>query len=287
MNERDWIESLKARVPPPAEGLGIGDDCAVLPGGLVVTADSFVEGIHFRTDWASWRAIGRKAAEAALSDVAAMGGEPLWMLASLSTARGAECAPDLLEGILEPGVTLVGGDTTGAPEGATMIALTVLGRAPRPVLRSGARPGDRVYVSGPLGGARAGLRSLERGLGLSACEERFLAPRARRDLAASWGRLASAMIDISDGLSSELHHIADASDVRILLRPAAIPLFTGAIVPGEDPVTTALASGEEFELLATSPVPLPDGIEIGVVEEGRGVHDGKAEIPRGGYVHWR
>lgn len=286
MTEWEWIELLRARAGRANDGTGIGDDAALLPGNLVVSADAFIEGVHFRFDWADARTIGAKMAQAALSDIAAMGGEARCMLATLS-ACDSSCAPELLEGLLLSGVPLVGGDTTSAPPGAMTVALTVIGHANRPVLRSGAAQGDGVYVSGPLGGARAGLAALERNIALPELIDRFLRPRARLDIAPAWGKVAHAMIDISDGLSSELHHIARASGVRIEIETRAIPLFPGIEKSGLDPVRTALGSGEEFELLATAPVVPPGGIRIGVVTAGEGVFADGAPLAATGFTHWR
>jgi thiamine-monophosphate kinase len=208
------------------------------------------------------------------------------MLATLSSSRDDDRARGLLEGILAAGVTLVGGDTTGAKPGSTTLSLTVIGSCERSVLRSGAKIGDRVALSGSLGGALGGLRSLERGLGIAALEERFLHPRARRDLAESWGQIANAMIDISDGLSSELNHLARASKVRIEIDAARIPVFAGLAALDEDPLAIALASGDEFELLATSDAALPSGIEIGWVTKGDGVFIDGRPLPSTGWTHW-
>jgi thiamine-monophosphate kinase len=288
MNEWNWIERLKRVVPVPADGIvGIGDDAAILHDGLLVSTDAFVESIHFRVEWASWEEIGRKAAEATISDIAAMGGEPLALFAAYAANAPGAAAERLLAGILEAGVPLLGGDSTGAPEDTVFLALTVLGRAERPVLRSGARPGDRVWISGPVGGSAAGLLSLELGLGLHECERRFLAPRARIKIGRDWAASATAMIDISDGLSSELHHLAHSSGVGIAIRGDAIPFFPGIEATGRDPLDLALGSGEEFELLATGPTSLPGGIEIGEIVETPGVTlDGKS-LPASGYTHWR
>lgn len=285
MNEHDWISLLRSRVGVTTGIVGVGDDAAVLPGGLLATTDTFVEGIHFRPEWAPWERIGRKMAEASISDIAAMGGTPLWMLANLSSSAGEEAARGLLEGILASGVPLVGGDTTSAPRGALTVSLTVLGRADRPVYRIGARPGDSLYISGPVGGAQGGLVSLEQKLGIASLENRFLDPRARVDLGKVWAKTATAMIDISDGLSSELHHLARESHMRLWINPSAIPLHPDLASVTDDPLGMALGSGDEYELLAASPSPLPQGILIGVVEEGEGVFARERELPLKGYSH--
>ncbi len=291
MNEWEWIELLRTRATAvPDGGIGIGDDAAVLAfagENLLVTTDTFVEEIHFSSRWSSWPRIGRKMAEAAISDVAAMGGIPLAMVAGFSAAaESAAAAPGILEGLLASGVPLIGGDTTGAAAGSMTMTITVLGRAARPVLRSGARPGDRLWLSGPLGGAAAGLLSLNRGLGLSTCEARFLDPRARGDISGAWGASATAMIDISDGFAAECHHLAESSGVRIVVDEAALPLFPGIEAAG-DPLAMALGSGEEFELLATAAQLLPGGICVGRVAEGDGVvrEDGTV-LARTGWTHW-
>lgn len=292
MNEWEWIDLLRGRMTAaPAGGIGIGDDAAVIPLGgemVLVTTDTFVEGIHFSPRWAAWPRIGRKMAEAAVSDIAAMGGEPIAMVAGLSASAeiATTAAPGLLEGFLASGVPLVGGDTTGAVSGSLTVTITVIGRSARPVPRSGARPGDRLWISGAVGGSAAGLVSLERGLGLAACEARFLDPRSRCDLALSWGATASAMIDISDGFAAECHHLAEASGVRIVVDEGAPPIVPGLEKAG-DPLALALGSGDEFELLATSAQPLPGGICVGRIEAGAGVvrEDG-TPLPRAGWTHW-
>lgn len=296
MNEWDWIDLLARRVNPlagAASGVrtAIGDDAAVLEHGdgkLLVTTDAFVENVHFTPRWAAWPRIGRKMAEASVSDVCAMGGEAFAMVVALSAASAGaeEAARGLLEGFLASGIPLVGGDTTGAAPGSLTVTVTVLGRARRPVLRSGARPGERVWLSGPVGGALAGLRSLEQALDLASCEERFLDARARRDLAVAWGERAGAMIDVSDGLAAECHHLAASSGARIVLDASAIPIAPGIAAAG-DPLSLAMGSGEEFELLATSALDLPGGVVIGRVEEGTGVYfaDGRA-VERAGWTHW-
>jgi thiamine-monophosphate kinase len=290
VNEWEWIEFLKSRAAAsgaaPSGTVGIGDDAAVLPDGWIVSVDAFVEGVHFRPEWDSWSGIGRKAAEAAISDIAAMGARPSFLFATLSAHRDAGCAEGILDGILAAGIPLVGGDTTSTALGAAALSLTVIGRTDHPVLRSGARPGDRIWVSGPLGGGIGGFVSLEKTLGIRELEERFLHPRARVDLAESWGRAATAMIDISDGLSSELHHIAAASGVRIEIDAARVPLHSALVRLGGDPLKIALSSGDEYELLATSSEPLPGGIEIGRVASGSGVFCDSAPIPPSGWTHW-
>ena len=286
MNEKQWIEYLKKHVSCFEDVIGIGDDSAVLPDGTLISTDTFVEEIHFSRKWASWRLIGRKACEAAISDIAAMGGKPLWLLANLSSSESGGVADELLHGILECGIPLIGGDTTSSQKGAVTLTLTVLGKTERPVLRSGAKTGDRIFVSGKLGGTQAGLLSLQKGLNLFECEKRFLEPRARLDISESWGALATSMIDVSDGLSTELNHLSEASKKRFRIDISKLPCFSEIEKTGREATELILESGEEFELLATSNFNLPGGFEIGVVEDGHGVYDGLNEILPRGYDHW-
>lgn len=284
MNEFEWISFLKDRIPDTG-CIGIGDDAAVLPDGKLISTDTFVENIHFRSDWADWRKIGRKACEASISDIAAMGGKPLWLLINLSSAT-SEPAVEILEGILECRVPLIGGDTTGSHFGALTLTLTVIGEAKRIVFRSGAEAGDRIFISNALGGSLLGQLSFEKNLGIKSAEEKFLNPRARIDISELWGEKASSMIDISDGLSTELNHLANSSKKKFVIDTAKIPLFKEKYA-GFNPIEIALSSGDEYELLATSKYDLPGGFEIGIVEEGMGVYCNGNLLLQKGYAHWR
>src|SRR5437667_2514356 len=170
----------------------IGDDAAQLGDRLVVTQDALVERVHFRLDWISWRDLGWRAAAVNLSDLAASGADPLGLVVAFG-APGSTELDDVLElyaGIAETGVPVVGGDTTAADD--VIMSVTALGRSERVPGRAGARPGDLLVVTGPLGAAGAAFR-----------EQRLIRPPLRlpegRELAAS----AHAMLDISDGLAMD------------------------------------------------------------------------------------
>jgi thiamine-monophosphate kinase len=230
----------------------IEHDAAVVDG-LVVTQDALVEGVHFRLDWISWRDLGFRAAAVNLSDLAASGAEPRGLVVSLG-APGETAVDDVLElyeGIAETGVRVVGGDTTRAD--ALTLSVTALGRSGRVPGRAGARPGDGLVVTGPLGAAGVAFR-----------EQRYVRPPLRLDEGQRLASVATAMLDLSDGLAPDAGHIAARSSVRCVIDLDRVPLADGATV--ED-----LGFGEDYELLAA----LPPGAElftvIGRCEEGEGV----------------
>ena len=272
LTEFDFIHNIKLKY-----GLDrVGDDCAVLPKNkktdLVVTADLLVEGIDFRLDWTTPEFLGRKALAVSLSDIAAMGASPDWAMLSVGVPPGL-WTNDFLDRFYagwhalaaEFGVELVGGDISRTPD-QLVIDSIVGGTAPRggATLRSGARPGDEIYVSGPLGGAAAGLQLLQGGTRTHAAKDgailslllRQLRPNPRLDAAAYLrsNSLPTAMIDISDGLSSDLKHLIDASGVGARLIAESIPLQSEALNPGtsDDALENALHGGEDFELLFTA-----------------------------------
>jgi thiamine-monophosphate kinase len=252
-----FLERLCQVLPElPAGQVGVGDDTAVLDGGLLFATDALTEGIHFDLGWSTPADVGWKALAVNLSDVAAMGGTPRAAVCAVVLVAGRKGeADELLSGLLaaatEFGCPLVGGDTSvGA---ALTITVSVVGDAPAggAVLRRGARPGDSVFVTGSLGGGRAALAALRRGedpdpLALT----RLLRPVPRlaegRPAAAAG---ASAMIDLSDGLSSDLAHICRASGVGALLQPSAVPVGPGATADD------AMAGGDDYELCFTAPDP--------------------------------
>ena len=254
--EFDAVRALLAQWGTTA--IGIGDDGAVLdvPAGsrLVVSTDSTVEEVHFRPQWLTAEEIGWRATMAALSDLAAMGAAPLGVLLALTVpARWRAALGALAEGIgaaaRAQGAPIVGGDVTDGDRLA--LAITVLGHTPRPLSRAGAKPGDRLFVTGWLGGPGAALAAWERGgTPDAAARARFARPEARL-AAGQWlaARGASAAIDLSDGLGGDAAHIAAASGARCVLDLDAIPCVAG-VTPLE-----ALASGEEYELLVAMPEP--------------------------------
>jgi thiamine-monophosphate kinase len=248
----------------------IEHDAAQLEGGLVVTQDALVEGVHFRFDWIAWRELGFRAAAVNLSDLAASGAEPDALLVSLGVPGETAVADivELYEGIAETGVPVVGGDTTRA--GSVFLSVTAVGRSERVPGRSGARPGDLVVVSGPLGAAGAAFR-----------HGGYVRPPLRlvegRGLAAH----AHALLDISDGLAQDAGHIARRSGCRVVLELERVPLAEGAELAD-------LGFGEDYELLAA--VAEADGlVVVGRCEEGDGVEvtwEGEpVELP--GWDHFR
>ena len=239
-------------------------------GGLVVTQDALVEGVHFRVDWISWRDLGFRAAAVNLSDLAASGAEPLGLVVTLGT-HGSTLAEDVLElyeGIAETRVPVVGGDTTMAP--VTTLSVTALGRSDRVPGRGGARPGDRLVVTGPLGAAGAAFR-----------QGRYTRPPLRLEEGRRLARRAHALLDISDGLERDAAQLARRSGVRVVVELERVPLADGAEL--ED-----VGFGEDFELLAA----VDDSLgftEIGRCEAGEGVALLWEGSPRalGGYEHFR
>jgi thiamine-monophosphate kinase len=280
----------RARHRSPGTLLGIGDDAAVLSlegsEALLVTTDMLLEGVHFQRGWGLPRELGRKTIAVNVSDIAAMAGRPLYALWGLAVpTEGSSLAEleALLAGMEEEaaahGVTLVGGDTCFSRSGL-VLSVTLLGRtAPQgPVLRSGAKPGDRLWVTGRLGGAAAGLLALEMGLRpgrawpaevsrpawLTAEEEAaiqaallcHLVPVPRLRAGQALAARASAMIDVSDGVASDLRHLCVESRVAAHIRAEAVPIHPGATVmgrlTGREALELALRGGEDYELLFTA-----------------------------------
>jgi thiamine-monophosphate kinase len=237
---------------------GVEHDAAALGGGLVATQDALVEGVHFRLDWIDWRALGYRAAAVNLSDLAASGATPRALLVTLAVPATTLTADVVAfyEGIAEAGVPVVGGDTTSSA--SVVISITALGHSERVPGRAGARPGDLLVVTGPLGAAGVAFR-----------EQRYAPPPLRLKEGRALAATAHALMDISDGIAVEAGHIARRSGVRCVIDLDSVPLAEGATF--ED-----LGFGEDFELLAT--VGDPQGFAaIGRVEGGTGV-----ELLRGG-----
>ena len=238
--------------------VGVENDAAQVDG-LVVTQDVLVEGVHFRFDLIDRRELGYRAAAVNLSDLAASGAEPVALIVSLA-APSLDGAVELYEGIAEAGVPVLGGDTTRA--GSVVLSVTALGRSERVPGRTGAKPGDLLVVTGPLGAAGAAFR-----------EGRLARPPIRLAEGRRLARVAHAMLDISDGLGPDAGHIAERSGVRLVIDVDAVPLAPGA-------TRADLEFGEDYELLAATPDPL-DFTVIGRCEEGSGVDPGL-----GGWEHF-
>ncbi len=299
MREFEFIEWIRRQgeFDPEVVAVGPGDDCAVIHLGgekLLMTTDQVLDGVHFSLVEHGPEAAGRKSAARSLSDIAAMAGVPVAMVATVAAPKGFSQtdAEAIYLGLRtcgdEFGCPLVGGDLAawGESPGPLQISVTILGRCDgiEPVLRSGAQVGDAICVTGKLGGAWASRRHLE------------FRPRiaAARILARQFA--VSAMIDISDGLAGDLAHVVDASGVAAELEDLAIPIHADA-AERKDPLEAALFDGEDYELLFTLPEneadrlmdsnPLDVGIgRIGEITTGSGMtllRDGKREKldPRG------
>ena len=235
---------------------GIGDDAAVLqvqPGQqLVASTDATIEGVHFRRGWLTGDEIGGRAAAAALSDLAAMGAAPLGLLLALALPDGwrgelAAIAGGVGRVASAVGCPIVGGNIASAP--ALSLTITVLGQAAQPLLRTGARPGDIIFVTGALGGPGAALRALQAGTPMSRAQRARFASPVPRVAEGQWlaAHGATSAIDISDGIVGDAGHVARASGVTLEIEGRLVPLLEG--VSTED----ALTSGEEYELLVTAP----------------------------------
>jgi thiamine-monophosphate kinase len=267
---------------------------------LVVTTDVLVEGLDFSAALSEPEDWGWKAVVANLSDLAAMAAEARWLVLALTVPDPTPVATleRLYAGVGEAcrafGVALVGGDISAGP--ALSMAVTALGETERPVPRSGARPGDRLAVSGPLGAAAAGLALLRSGdpaaagllgrfPGLAAAHRR---PQPALAMGLALARAgATAMIDVSDGLAGDALHLAEASGVGIEVHDAAVPLAPGvaeaAVLLGRDPLELAVGGGEDFVLAAA----LPRAADLGgVLDCGRFTADPstRVRVTRGGPV---
>ena len=249
---------------------GIGDDCAVLRmlprQESLVTTDFTLEGIHFRRDWHPPESVGHRCLARGLSDIAAMGGEPVAAFLSLALPRDlpqswvgrfARCLISLAEKF---GVALAGGDTAESPNGI-LADIIVVGIAPKgkSVLRSGARPGDRIFVSGELGGSAAAVLQMRSSFNTKRLNSRdylrhfYPEPRIELGCVLREKGLASAMIDTSDGLSTDLAHLCAESSVGAEIESALIPRASVGKPAREVDLDLALHGGEDYELLFTAP----------------------------------
>jgi thiamine-monophosphate kinase len=287
--ELAWIERIRQRAANTARGagalrLGIGDDCAILapPRGheIVVTTDMSLEGRHFRRDWHPAPSVGHRALARGLSDLAAMGARPLAAFLSLAVPRAVATEATWMEGFLDgllalaaaTKTPLAGGDTAEAACNDITIDIVLLGATPngRALRRSGAQPGDRIFVTGSLGGSavelatlstspyakRTGGRVSSQPAGTQNPDHPHLYPQPR--LAAGQSilrrRLASACIDLSDGLSTDLTHLCSASNVAAEIETGHLPLHTlTRTQSAEAALQSALHGGEDYELLFTAP----------------------------------
>jgi len=331
LSERALIRQIRdaSVAASPALIRGIGDDCAVFAangaGEWLITTDTLVEGVHFDRHWHPPELLGRKSIAVNLSDIAAMGGRPRFVLLSLCAplALDADWLQEWFSGFFamqaEYGCVLIGGDTVRSAE--LVISVTVIGEpvSGRILYRSGARPGDIVYVSGPLGSAAAGLALFQK-----AKQEKFEAvqwsqwqalldahlnpePQVALGQRLASCRCVTAMQDISDGVATDLAHICEESGVGGLLHAERLPflpvLDAAAMFAGKEKLDLLLKGGEDYQLLFTVdphrerelkeqlPDPLYQRISpVGIITEGRGVllehQDGRrSDITFQGYEH--
>lgn len=273
LGELGVVDLVTSYLPPPPTGeLWSGDDAAVVAGTLVTT-DTMVEGEDFDLSYCSGFDLGWKLVAVNASDVAAMAGTPRHAVATLAfrPSTPVELVDGIARGMAEAagrwGVALVGGDLSAAP--LLVASLTMIGEpGPRVVTRDGARPGDRVVVTGTIGGSWGGLKLLRAGRGdeAPALVERHLRPQARVEEGRRLGELgATSMIDVSDGFAVDLTRLMRASRTGCAVDPAAVPLHPALDVLGEtDVLKGAILGGEDFELLATLPpgAEAPEGVTI-------------------------
>lgn len=319
--EFGFIDFIKEHFKAPDGVMGIGDDCAVLPtypisegpGELLVSTDLLMEGVHFLRKESSPEDIGWKAAAVNLSDIAAMGGSPVATFLSIALPKDAqgEWAERFINGYAEISdlfdVPLLGGDTTSSLRDIA-INVCILGRCPsgKAITRSGARPGDVIYVTGPLGDSAAGLqailKNLERTEDVATLIHRHKRPqpriRAASDLIAT--DLVGAMMDISDGIASDLRHILKASGVGAIVELDRLPLTEEFMRVCKEQnwsaYELATGGGEDFELLFTAPAGLEKRTDIitvypiGRIVEGSGLqwfHGGvRTDFDTTGYKHF-
>lgn len=295
---------------------GIGDDCAIQyqreGWELLTSTDLLIEGVHFNRQWIGMEELGRKSAAVNISDIAAMGGQPKSLFlgvaspADISVAELEQFIAGFLAVAEQHGATLAGGDTCRSL-GPLLISVTVQGEveAGQAICRDGARVGDAIYVSGTLGDSALALTDLLEGRSPEeALLKRHNRPEARVNLGRklSTGRLASAMLDVSDGLLSDLGHILEASGTGAELELAALPLsapFRSRLREKPSLIDLALAGGEDYELLLTSPcedlsekaLGEPKLTRVGTVSRQPGINIRQADgslyrCLRGGFDHF-
>lgn len=267
------IRRLAKSKANPAILQGIGDDCAVLrlggPGAraqdTLVTTDFSLEGVHFRRNWHTPESVGHRCLARGLSDIAAMGGKPVAAFLSLALPR--DLSPEWITGFARGliklakkySVTLAGGDTAESPDGI-LADIVLVGTAPRPnaILRSDAKPGDRIYVSGELGGSAAAVLRMRKNPKVKLNPRDyprhfFPDPRIELGRILREKKIASALIDTSDGLSTDLAHICEESGAGAEIQAEAIPLASVGKPAREVDLELALHGGEDYELLFTAP----------------------------------
>lgn len=289
--EFGFIDYIKTNFPAQDGTIGIGDDCAVMPAGegeLLFSTDLLMEGVHFLRSESSPEDVGWKAAAVNLSDIAAMGGIPVATFLSIALPKDAqgEWAERFIEGYTQISrtydVPLLGGDTTSSLRDIA-VNVGVLGRCPsgKRLMRSGAKVGETIYVTGPLGdsagGLQAILKDIQRTKEVTRLIERHKRPVPRIDA----GRIlmesgkVGAMMDISDGIASDLRHIMKASGVGAVIAldrlPSSPELVSVCAEQGWDRYELSTSGGEDFELLFTGPDGMENELDIMVYPIGKTV----------------
>ncbi len=299
--EFQWIDDFVGRLPHRAAPAGPGDDAALL-GGACVTVDAVVENVHFTRGHFSLEDIGHKALAVNLSDLAAMGARPDWWLCALGLPPGFSIVElrALAKGMkplaVKHGLSLIGGNVTSSP--VLSVTVTMAGVVKKPLLRSGARAGDVVVVTGALGNAAAGLAALHvPGAELEVLRRAQKRPSPMIDAGLAAVGLASAGIDVSDGLLQDLEHVAATSGVGVELDSSRLPISAAARrFGGERAVEWALSGGEDYVLALAVPKKklaallrkpaLRSAVVIGEFTRARGVRvDGKPWTAKRGFSH--
>ncbi len=287
--------------------IGIGDDSAVIKqekGLQVLTTDCLVEGDHFRKEWFSPKQIGMKAIEINVSDVAAMGGKPKYVLVSLAIPKNLEVkfAEDMFTGMWKTcdkyNIEIIGGNMTHCDNIVISIILTGIVDKNYLSLRSGAKPGDFIFISGHLGNGRAGLRLFQENIEIfKKVKMKYLEPKAQLDFALKIAPYVNSMIDISDGLAPEIRHICKESNCGAIIYKNKIPISDEvrnvAKTLEENEYDYALFGGEDFELVYTvskNNLKKVSGFLVGEITKNKAVklsfNGQEKEIKKMGYDHF-
>ena len=297
--EFGFIDFIRSNFQDPEGTTGIGDDCAVMPSGegeLLFSTDLLMEGVHFLRNESSPEDVGWKAAAVNLSDIAAMGGTPVATFLSIALPKDAqgEWADRFIEGYTDISrqfdVPLLGGDTTSSLRDIA-VNVGILGRCPsaRRLMRNGAKVGETIYVTGPLGDSAGGLKAILMGIERTEDVTRLICRHKRPIPRIEAGRIlmesgkAGAMMDISDGIGSDLRHIMKASGVGAVIDLERLPLSPELVSvckeQGWDIYEMATSGGEDFELMFTAPAGLENELDIAVYPIGK--------IVPGNELSWR